>query len=199
MSIANPLVPMIIINPNDVDAAQLFTLVHEMTHIWLGESGISNIGLGDDLRAPTVSHKELESYCNAVAAEFLVPQAKVKELYRGSHIENLSLEEQVEKLSQHFKVSRPVIARKLLDMNQMTEREYWDLYGVYRKQWQDQRALQRQKEGGAPPRYKVLMPYCFGNKLVHRLLAAAQDGLLSSQEVSRLINVPVSHFKELEP
>ena len=84
ISIANPAVPMIIINPNDADVAQVFTLIHEMSHIWLGESGVSNIGLGDVHK--TISHEKLENFCNGIAAEFLAPQSKINEFYKNNHM-----------------------------------------------------------------------------------------------------------------
>lgn len=64
-AISDPLAPVVFINSADAPAARLFTLLHELAHIWVGASGVSNV-------APGNSRRE-ETFCNAVAGEFLVP------------------------------------------------------------------------------------------------------------------------------
>lgn len=63
--------PLIFINGADFTSAQMFTLIHELVHIWIGEGGVSNFEVMQPLPI------EIERYCNAVAAEVLVPRAEL--------------------------------------------------------------------------------------------------------------------------
>src|SRR5699024_535018 len=63
-AIADALAPVVFINQADAPAARLFTLIHELAHIWIGQTGVSDAN-------PQTKRKE-EIFCNAVAAEFLV-------------------------------------------------------------------------------------------------------------------------------
>jgi hypothetical protein len=80
-------------------------------------------------------------------------------------------------------------------MGQISEQEYWYFYKQFQAQWQARKELKKTSKP-IPP--KILDNSRLGSRLIHRFLTAAYDGLLSYQDVSRLINVPVSRFKELE-
>ena len=105
-ALADDLAPLIFINGADTKAAQMFTLAHELAHIWLGESALSDM---DPVSAP--SH-EIEVWCNGVAAELLVPQATLRDVYR----EGEDPPTQLSRLARHFKVSTLVILRRISDI-----------------------------------------------------------------------------------
>ena len=115
-ALCDPLAPLIFVNGADTKAAQMFTLAHELAHIWLGASALSNIGA-----APRPGFRRDEVWCNAVAAELLVPLAALRrELLSGE-----LLPDALSRLAQSFKVSTLVILRRLLDANWLT-REHFD-------------------------------------------------------------------------
>lgn len=68
--IYNELAPVIFINTNDSKSAQLFTLIHELSHLWINGSSLSDL---DEL-----NHDKEEMFCNQVAAEYLVPSIFLK-------------------------------------------------------------------------------------------------------------------------
>ena len=85
--------PIIFINGTDSKAAQLFTMCHELAHLTLGTSGLSNVGI----TIPQGSRSQ-EKWCNAVAAEILVPSDKLRKLYNQRN----SISAEVQRLSSIF-------------------------------------------------------------------------------------------------
>ena len=117
-ALSNRLAPVIFVNANDSLGAQIFTLAHELAHIWLGQSAIS----APD--GPADPSHESERWCNAVAAEFLVP---IKELRQVVGDDNPI--ESLDRLGRHFKVSDQVILRRL-DSARIIDRQTYRLqYG----------------------------------------------------------------------
>ncbi len=104
-ALADKLAPLVFINGADTKAAQMFTLAHELAHLWLGESAVSNVGLLGST-APGV-----EAWCNRVAAELLVPLQDLRKELTGSKRPLDALAE----LARTFKVSTLVVLRRLAD------------------------------------------------------------------------------------
>ena len=98
--------PLVFINGADSKSAQMFTLAHELAHIWLGASAVSDLSA-----APANGYRREEVWCNAVAAELLVPLAALREVVRRDE----PLDQSLARLTRHFKVSTLVILRRLLD------------------------------------------------------------------------------------
>jgi len=112
--------PLIFINGKDFPNAQHFTIIHELAHVWIGESGISN----NDISAKQAGHTKIERLCNAVASEVLAPEAELKNLYN----KDVSFKENVDVLRKHFNVSGLVIGRRLYDLDMTKWKDYQGLY-----------------------------------------------------------------------
>ncbi len=104
-ALVDDLAPLIFINGNDTLSGKTFTLAHELAHIWLGESGIS------DARLDAYPQEQVERWCNQVAAEMLVPMAVLEERYGPGN----ELSQELNRLARIFKVSSLVILRRLFD------------------------------------------------------------------------------------
>ncbi|MHB1657644.1 MAG: ImmA/IrrE family metallo-endopeptidase [Burkholderiales bacterium] len=104
-ALADDLAPLVFLNAADSKAAQMFTLAHEIAHLWLGQSGVS------DPEAGQLPAQGVERWCNAVAAEFLLPLAALRREYRA----NEPVAEEIQRLARSFKVSTLVALRRLFD------------------------------------------------------------------------------------
>ena len=185
--ISDPIAPFIVVNPSDARSALLFTLVHELAHLWLGESGISNF---DALRIGPSNYQEREVFCNEVAAEFLVPETILVNEWR--RVIKGELEFTIQSLADRFKVSRIVIARRLLDFQEITRETYWELYNQWRDEWSIVRERQRNSEGG--PGYFVITKSKLGSKLLNTVIGAVYDGRLSFRNAAKLLGIKVDYF-----
>jgi Zn-dependent peptidase ImmA (M78 family) len=120
--LVNKKAPILFINSADAKAAQMFTLIHELAHIWLGESA------GFDNQQMLPADDPVEKLCDQVAAEFLVPELFLKEKWKDS--------KEFKYLSRVFKVSPIVIARRCMDSNLITKTAFFDFYNNYIKAYQ---------------------------------------------------------------
>lgn len=135
-ALADDLAPVIFINGRDSKAGQIFTLAHELAHIFLGESALSDASV-----KPLSGYRKEEIWCNAVAAELLVPTADIPMAIK-SHNKNQNL---AAYLAKYFKVSRLVALRRLLDLDYITLDEFEKQWEEQQKEWIDKQA---NKAGG---------------------------------------------------
>ena len=117
-AIADDLAPLVFINGADTKAAQMFTLAHELAHVWIGQSAVS------DAQASFIPEHKVERWCNQVAAELLVPMAVLREEYRKRE----DLQVALDRLARRFKVSTLVILRRILELGGLTKEQFWEAY-----------------------------------------------------------------------
>ncbi len=118
-AIVDNLAPLIFINGADFKSAQIFTLAHELAHLWLGQSAVSSA----DIYA--TQDNETEQWCNKVAAEFLVPLDHLRNLT----IDLSDLTKELNRLAQIYKVSTLVCLRRIFDAGYLKKQEYTIAYG----------------------------------------------------------------------
>jgi len=119
-AMADDLAPLVFINGADTKAAQMFTLAHELSHIWLGQSAVS------DAQPAIVPEQKVERWCNQVAAELLVPLELVRQEYDAA----ADLPEEVSRLARRFKISTLVILRRIHDAGGLTGEQFWKAYAA---------------------------------------------------------------------
>ncbi|SRR6266540_533809 len=119
-AMADDLAPLVFINGADTKAAQMFTLAHELAHIWLGQSAVS------DAQAAIVPNQNVERWCNRVAAELLVPLDLMEREYDA----RTDLPNEINRLARRFKVSTLVVLRRIHDVGGLTRQEFWNAYNA---------------------------------------------------------------------
>ena len=133
--LSDPIAPLIFVNGADTKVAQIFTLAHELAHLWLGDSALSNAGV------ETLDGRSEEIWCNAVAAEFLVPL----DALRTNLLAGKSLSDTLPRLARTFKVSTLVVLRRLFDVGRL-DRATFDT--AWREEVERLRAFERRSGGG---------------------------------------------------
>lgn len=125
-ALSDSLAPLIFINGADAKAAQMFTVAHELAHLWLGRSALSSID-------PSPS-QVVEAWCNRVAAEFLVPLTALRRaLGDGVPLDS------VQGLARRFRVSTLVILRRLLDAGMISRERFQAAYDDEAAEFQKRR------------------------------------------------------------
>lgn len=163
--------PLIFINSKDSRAAQMFTLVHELVHLWLGVSGISNL---EQTYAP---EKRVEQFCNQVAAEVLVPRADLL-----AALDKVGTD--MNALRRWFKVSSLVILRRLKDLKVLDAGAFSKLYQKEEEAFLQKRA--KQKGGGD---YYATQRVRVSPRLAKALIGSALEGTTSYREAHSLLGI----------
>lgn len=171
--------PLIFINAADAKAAQMFSLAHELAHLCLGQSGVSDIRLRSDNSA--------ERYCNKVAAELLVPIAE----FRTVWAELADRTEEVQRLARHFKVSPLVILIRAFDAGALVEKEFVQLYG------EEMERIQARKKGARGNFYRT-QGSRYGKRFARAVIASTLEGKTQFRDAFRLLGLKkVATFHEL--
>ncbi len=180
-------VPFIYVNADDSYAGRLFTLIHELVHIWINAPGISNGSL------PEISTDEgrIEVFCNEVAACVLVDRGLVQRYWKERPA-GRSINEVVARIAKEFSVSEEVIARTLLKHDKISQTDYESLRRYYRERWE---ASKDKRKGFL--KYGLKMVLANGRYFTGVVLASYAAGKLSGIGASRLLNVRISNFSKL--
>ncbi len=178
--------PYIFINGKDFTAAKMFTLAHELAHIWLGKSAAF------ELQFMRPSEDTTEKFCNEVAAEFLVPRRLLQK--KWEQIKNSS--EPIEEVARQFKVSQIVAARRLLDTGKLTQKQFFEFYNEYQTKWQ---AFQKkQKDEKQRGDFYNTQHYRVGKLFFQQVRTAAKEGKLlytDAYKLTGLYGKTFSHFE----
>ncbi|ACF14029.1 protein of unknown function DUF955 [Chloroherpeton thalassium ATCC 35110] len=170
--------PFLFVNNADFDAAKIFTLAHELAHIWIGRNA------GFDLRHLQPADNAIEKLCDQVAAEVLVPQKTFEKLWQEYDDAKI--------VAKKFKVSEIVIARRALDLGKWSKAEFLNFYADYKKRWKEKESTK--KSGGD---YYATARKRISPRFAKHIREAVQSGRLLYRDAYKLTNIKGDHLEKL--
>lgn len=198
-AIADPHAPFVFVNSDDWNAPQLFTLVHELAHVWIAETGISNEV------EPELKNKDrfnpIELFCNEVAANALMP----KEIVLSFDTSSFQSSKDVFKVAKILGVSSFALLVRALNLNIISTSIYQKLkrqadidFTDYLKREAEKKAKQKEKENSGGPNYFLLQLNRNSRLFTQTVLDAFRGGFIEPTLASNLLNVQVNKFQKLE-
>jgi Zn-dependent peptidase ImmA (M78 family) len=180
-AMADDLAPLVFVNGADTKAAQMFTLAHELAHIWLRQSAVS------DSQPTTLPNEQVECWCNQVAAELLVPLEAMRSEYNSES----SLPEETARLARRFKVSTLVILRRIFDVGGLNQQEFWE---AYHAELERLRAIPRSSGGN----FYLTQAARVSKRFAAALVTSTLEGQTRYNDAFRMLGFSkLSTFKEL--
>ena len=173
--------PLIFVNGADNESAKMFTLAHELAHIWLGQDGLSGF------EGVIASNGETEKFCDAVAAEFLVPKSELMECWREASREDRPYEI----IARRFKVSPVMAARRALDMKLTSRKSFFEFYEKYTAQ----ENYKKKKAGGGGDFYSNQNARV-GSRFAIEIIRAAKEGRVSFRDAYLMTGLRGKTFDE---
>lgn len=113
---------MIWINAKSYTSVKVFTLAHELAHLWIGQEGLSNLNPRNENLDNQKASNNIEKLCDMVASELLVPRNDLTNLW----IKTGLLSDDLDKLNTYFGVSRFVILNKMRSLSLISDKDYFD-------------------------------------------------------------------------
>jgi Zn-dependent peptidase ImmA (M78 family) len=173
-ALADDLAPLVFLNGSDSKAAQMFTLSHELAHVWLGATGVS------DTQAGQVPEHKTERWCNQVAAELLMP---LEEL-RATHRRNVPIPDEIQRLAREFKVSTLVALRRLFDAGTISQAALWQ---YYREEQERLRTLT--ERGGSGGTFYRSLGARTSKRFARAIVSSTLEGLTSFPDAFRMLGM----------
>ncbi len=185
--------PVVAVNSKDSAAGKSFTLLHEMAHLLLGAEGISDVAFSSSLYADSA---KVERFCNAVAAEVLVPSVDLAREFEKYGDDRMVATIQ---LAKRYQASEEVVARRLLEFGKVNK----EFYGKIRAISAARAALAIEKEAqkpkeGQPIKQFRLTKSRVGTRFSKAAVAAFHEGDIDGFELSRLLGMKLDHLRDLE-
>ena len=173
-ALTDDLAPLVFVNGADSKAAQMFTLAHELAHVWLGATGVSDTQVGQ------VPEQATERWCNQVAAELLMPLDEL----RAAHQRNIPIPDEIQRLAREFKVSTLVALRRLFDAGYITQGALWQHY----RDEQDRLRTLKERSSAGGDFYRSLGART-SKRFARAIVSSTLEGLTSFPEAFRMLGV----------
>ncbi len=173
--------PLVFLNGSDARSAQMFTLAHELAHVWIGKAGIFDL---PDLES---TGDRSEIFCNRVAAEFLVPAVELRKIWPEARRST----DPFQVIAREFKISPIVAARRALDLELIDRPQFLDFYRAYQA---DERRKTAKAKGGGD--FYNNQNVRVGKRFARAVMLAAKEGRLLYREAYSLTGLHGATFEK---
>lgn len=190
-AIADEVAPFIVINDRDARTARSFTLIHELTHIWLGQTGVS--GPVRDTPANAI-----ERFCNDVAGEFLLPSFALDDLSQLRGMDVPSALRATERVAQAWNVSQALVTYRLARKQWVSAAVAGEIFRLLAERWRNERERSRdaQSDTGGPS-YYVVKRSRLGEALMHVVRRGLQGDVLTHTRAAKILGVKPASVEPL--
>jgi len=189
-ALADNIAPFVIINDQDADSARSFTLVHELVHIWLGQTGVS----------ASRAEISIEKFCNDVASEFLLPRSELQQLAVNHRTDIESAQTRISDFARNRNLSASMVAYKLHRMGTIDFETWKSLSETFRRMWLDhrkqQRILAREEESHGPTYYPVRR-HRIGKALLELVSSMMHAGAITTSKAAKVLGVKAKNVQNL--
>lgn len=188
-ALADDVAPFVVINDRDSKAAWSFTLIHELVHIWLGQTGISNI----------YAERKIEKFCNEVAGEFLLPKAELTSLRGIGNLGFSEMKQQIVDFAQRRNLSSSMVAYGLYQSAAIEHATWLRLSQEFERLWTEGKEIQRkkarEKDGG--PNYYIVRRHRIGKNLITLVQRMVHSGSLTTTKAGMILGVKSKNVQKL--
>ena len=183
-AIADDIAPFVVINAKDAKPARSFTLIHELAHVFLGQTGVSGTVTAGE---PATELARVERFCNDVAGEMLLPgNGFLKAVDEFPAGDAAAANSAVEAIASRWSVSEPMVAYRLHRMRRLTSDAYDRLRADYHARWQAKVAKDKEGEPRQINQHNVKQSY-LGNALLGLVHRSVRDNVLSHTRAAALL------------
>ncbi|RYD65249.1 MAG: ImmA/IrrE family metallo-endopeptidase [Verrucomicrobiaceae bacterium] len=179
-ALSDDLAPVLFINGSDAKAAQIFTWIHELAHIFAGVSALNN----SENTLPETANP-IESFCNHVAAEYLVPADELRRLVESTHG---NPDRVVNAARLRYRVSDLVIVRRLYDIGELSKELF--------EKWYLEKLDAHQRDGTSPGgNFYVNQRYRIGPRFAKAVIASTLEGKTMYSDALSLLDLQGRTFE----
>ena len=178
-AIADEIAPYIVINDRDAKSAWSFTLIHEFTHLLLGQTGISGVR----------AEKAIERLCNDVASEVLLPTSELKILELPENAAMEKLAEAIHAFARRRNLSSSMVAYRLNRVERISSKTWGEVAAYFRDQWLKSQARMKEQAREGGPNYYVVRRHRLGRALITLVDRMVRGGGLSTTKAAVILGV----------
>lgn len=188
-ALADPVAPFVVINVHNSKSAWSFSLLHELTHVWLGQTGVSG----------ERAELHIERFCNEVASQFLLPEPELRKLTIDSSTSIKRLELAISEFARERNLSSSMVVYRLFRSG-IIERNIWmQLSATFREKWREQELRQREKNREQEPQINpnVVRGHRLGDGLLGFVDRMMSSGALTTTKAGKVLGVKAQRVKPI--
>jgi Zn-dependent peptidase ImmA (M78 family) len=188
-ALADPVAPFVVINEHDSKSAWSFSLLHELTHVWLGQTGVSG----------ERAELHIERFCNDVASQFLLPEPELQKLTIDSTESIKRLELAISEFAGERNLSSSMVVYRLFRSG-IIERNIWmQLSATFRKKWREQELLQKEinRVQKPPISPNIVRGHRLGDGLLSFVDRMMSSGALTTIKAGKVLGVKAQRVKPI--